>query len=69
MLTKKIIIIIIKFQKGSLDNFFICNEHNIIIIMKILKRIKKFQKNLVKQLTNEQEIHQKNLKLFCISTN
>ena len=37
--------------------------------MKILKRIKKFQKNLVKQLTNEQEIHQKNPKLFCISTN
>ena len=71
MLTKIIIIIIIiiKFQKVSLDNFFTCNEHNIIIIMKILKRIKKFQKHLVKQLTNEQEIHQKNLKLFCISTN
>ena len=33
---------LIKFQKCSLDNFFTCNEHNIIIIiMKILKRIKK----------------------------
>ena len=35
---------LIKFQKRSLDNFFTCNEHNIIIIMKILKRIKKISK-------------------------
>ena len=51
---------LIKYQKGSMDKFVISNKQNI-------------TQNLDKNITNEQEIHQNNLKendiQFCNTTN